>query len=364
MSDVLYSRNNDGTINTWEPEIDDDGRAYRFRHGRQGGAIVTTEWTEPKAKGKNTVEEQVRAEVRSHIARKIKDGYTDDITKVDEKRFFEPMLAKPYEAKRVDLAAEDWYSQPKLDGVRCIARSTGLWTRTGEPIVTCPHIVQDLAPIFAEHPDLVLDGELYSDNLAADFNTLISLVKKSKPKSEDLEATKARIEYHVYDCFDPHRPTLDFFNRAAKFYNLIQSLPPNSIMFVSTLKVRNQSHMDELFQQYLANGQEGQMLRRGSSRYQHLRTFDLLKRKEFQDDEFEVVDILEGRGNRSGMAGAVTILMKNGTTCEATPKGTDAVRIDMLSRRQLLIGKRATVQFFGVTPDGKLRFPVLKVIHE
>lgn len=359
----LYSRNSDGSINQWEPEIDLDGRAYRFHYGRVGGAIVSTEWTEPAAKGKNTIDQQARAEVQSHVDRKLKDGYAEDISKIDEKRFFEPMLAKTYEAKRVSLSKEAWYSQPKLDGVRCIARASGLWTRTGEPIVTCPHIITALAPVFAENPSLVLDGELYSDKLADDFNTLISLVKKSKPKPEDLEATAQRIEYHVYDCVQAGDVDSPFLARYSVLLGQLTNLNP-AIRLVDSTKVKNSDHLDKLFQDYLQTGYEGQMLRRAFSPYQHKRTFDLLKRKEFQDDEFEVVDILEGRGNRSGMAGAVTVRMRNGTTCEATPKGTDAVRVDMLARRSELIGKMATVQYFGVTPDGKLRFPVLKLIIE
>ena len=38
--------------------------------------------------------------------------------------------------------------------------------------------------------DLILDGELYADKTVADFNTIISCVRKTKPTTGDLETSK------------------------------------------------------------------------------------------------------------------------------------------------------------------------------
>ena len=41
------------------------------------------------------------------------------------------------------------WSQPKLDGIRCIARKDGLYTRAGKAITTCDHIFHEaLKPVF------------------------------------------------------------------------------------------------------------------------------------------------------------------------------------------------------------------------
>ena len=45
------------------------------------------------------------------------------------------------------------------------------------------------------------------------------------------------------------------------------------------------------------------MGRISASAYENKRTKQLLKRKEFQDAEFKIVEIVEGIGNRAGMAG-------------------------------------------------------------
>ncbi|MCK4501332.1 hypothetical protein KAU11_12600, partial [Candidatus Babeliales bacterium] len=58
------------------------------------------------------------------------------------------------------------YSQPKLDGVRCIASKDGLHTRGGKSIVTCLHIEEQLQPFFEKFPDEILDGEFGHGNIS------------------------------------------------------------------------------------------------------------------------------------------------------------------------------------------------------
>ena len=69
------------------------------------------------------------------------------------------MLAQTYKGR---LTSGRVLSQPKLDGVRCMADAHGLWSRHGTRITSCQHLEASLAPVFQEHPDRVLDGELYS----------------------------------------------------------------------------------------------------------------------------------------------------------------------------------------------------------
>ncbi len=103
---------------------------------------------------------------------------------------------------------------------------------------------------------------------------------------------------------------------------------------------------------------------RTDSLYEFKRTASLLKRKEFQDEEFEILDIVEGRGNRSGMAGAAILKLDKKRTFNAAIMGTDEYRRKILLNPQKIIGLQATVKYFHKTPDGVPRFPVVKTIHE
>ena len=75
-------------------------------------------------------------------------------------------------------------------------------SRGGKIFKSAPHILKTLGDFFEKHPDVVLDGELYCDKLANDFNKITSLVKKTKPNAKDLEESEKVIQYHVYDLID------------------------------------------------------------------------------------------------------------------------------------------------------------------
>ena len=72
--------------------------------------------------------------------------YFEYESEVDSYDKFKPMLAHDY-TKRPQ---ESGFSQPKLDGIRCIATKKGLFTRAGKAINTCGHIEHDLIEFFKE----------------------------------------------------------------------------------------------------------------------------------------------------------------------------------------------------------------------
>ena len=94
------------------------------------------------------------------------------------------MLAQKFE-DRVDGLSFPLYTQPKLDGVRCIVYMQDgelvAKSRQGKPIDTVVHILEELKPFFEQSPNAVLDGELYNHDYKNDFNKIISLVRKMKP---------------------------------------------------------------------------------------------------------------------------------------------------------------------------------------
>jgi len=374
LLDILYKRTNTGAVQTWRQEINDAGDSYRTISGQLDGKLVTSEWTvcKPKNVGRaneTTAQQQCASEVESNYTKKLNQGgysRTVDVIDNSDNGYFKPMLAKSFDDYRdsVNFFNGTWYSQGKLDGIRAVVKKDGMWTRQGKPIPTCPHIIEALQPLFAQFgEDAVFDGEIYTDRLADNFNELVSIAKKAKPTAADLQKSRETLQYHMYDF--PAFPDNTFEERYRILKNAVDKLDTDVLVCVETTLVSSQEHMDSLYAAYMEAGLEGQMLRNGKSKYQNKRTKDLLKRKEFLDSEFKVLDILEGEGNRSGMAGAVVCLLPDGkTTFKATPKGTNAHRIDMLKRKAALIGKDATVRYFTPTPAGIPRFPVLVAIHE
>jgi DNA ligase-1 len=274
------------------------------------------------------------------------------------------MLAENWEDYRAVFSTPPTlYSQPKLDGIRCIVKNDGMYSRTGKPILSAPHIRTALQPVFDRDPNIILDGELYNHALKGNFNQIVSLVRKTKPTAQDLADSAATIEYWIYDVVDT---TKYFSNRLEQFVNAYAGPPTNlrveyrhsnmeNIKIVETAIIRSGEQLDQLYRLYTKHGFEGQMIRLDEP-YEHKRSKNLLKRKEFVDIELPILDIVEGNGNRTGMAGYMVFELE-GKRFHSNVKGPHEYLAKVLAERDSLIGKTATIQFFNLTPDGIPRFP-------
>jgi DNA ligase-1 len=350
--ETIYKKTKTGATQEWTIEVSDN--RYRTHSGQVGGQITTNAWT--VVYGKNTGKangttdnEQALKEAIAKRTKKLESGYFESIHNINEKQYFEPMLAAKWEDYK-DKVTYPIYSQPKLDGIRCIVTKDGMFSRNGKPILSAPHIKESLQSIFDENPDLILDGELYADKFANDFNKIVSLVKKTKPTDEDLAESKKNIDYHIYDL-----PSIDDVFRI-RYRELCALRLPKCCLRVVTHTVRNEDELMAAYGQYVTAGYEGQMLRL-DSKYENKRSKSLLKHKSFIDEEFTIKDICEGEGNRTGTAGYMVFETADGKPFKSNVKGTWEETAEMLKSKKELIGKQATIKYFNLTPDGIPRFP-------
>lgn len=361
MNRTLYKRDNNRNIRVWSMELgwnNDDVAGHRSHTGIKDGAIVISEWktTSPKNAGKTNgtnSREQAEAEIAALYIQKLDRGYFDKETDVDGFDKFKPMLAEKYEDITINFDAKgrsnEIYSQPKLDGIRCIARKDGLWSRQGKEIVSCPHIEAELKVFFDKYPNAVIDGELYNHQLRDDFNKITSLVRKSKLKPEDYEESARLVQYHIYDCYRD-----DVFEGRFNFLMTMGFKEP--IVYVKTHLIQDQESLDNIYGQYLEDGFEGQMVRINKE-YQMKRSKYLLKRKEFITEEFKVIAVEEGQGNWSGHVKRFILEMPNGTTCGAGVRGNQETLHKLFESKET--PDWATMRYFNLTPDGVPRFPVV-----
>lgn len=362
---TLYKRAVNGKINQWTIEI--EGNCYRTISGYTDGQKTTTEWTccDGKNTGRSnetTAEQQAMKEAKAEWDKRLERGYFGSIKDIDRFTVFKPMLANKWE-DYADKIKFPIYSQPKLDGIRCIVKSDGMWTRTGKPILSAPHIFESLRSTFEKYPDLILDGELYADKYANDFNAIVSLVKKTKPTAQDLIDSAAVIEYHIYDM-----PSCDgvFTQRHKELYRLFGEFEANSIQclkMVATDKLVDENDLETYYCDYVTAGYEGQMLRLDAA-YENKRSKYLLKHKSFIDEEYKIVDVEEGNGNLTGMVGALVFETKSGDRFNASVNGGWEYLKELWKDHKSLIGKEATIKYFNLTPDGKPRFPKVVTIRD
>lgn len=351
---TLYSRASTGKILEYVIEVEDN--KYRTVTGYADGKKVTTEWTECFGKNigrsnETTPAQQALSEATAKHQKKKDLGAFEHIADIDNEIHFEPMLAKKWENEKSKIKYPI-YSQPKLDGIRCIVTKNGMFTRNGKPLISAPHIFESLKHLFDETPNLVLDGELYADKFANDFNAICSLVKKTKPTADDLKESADKIEYHIYDL-----PSAKY--AFSMRFNVLQETPfPGCCKVVNTYLLSSDEEVDAKLAEYLEAGYEGQMLRLDLP-YENKRSKSLLKHKQFTDEEYAIIGVEEGEGNKAGMVGAFVFENANGDTFRGSPKfGWEDCK-NFWSARADLIGKSATVKYFNLTPDGIPRFPVV-----
>ena len=343
---TLYSRSVNGKINTFTIHI--EGNKYYTVTGFSDGVKTQSLPTVCNAKTYCTAEEQAIKEATAIHRKKMESGSFENISDIDNETFFEPMLAHDFNKEKHKIKYP-LYSQPKLDGIRCLVKRDGMWSRTGKPIISAPHIFEALKPLFEINPNLIFDGELYADKFATDFNAICSLVKKTKPTPQDLEDSYKAIEYHIYDL-----PSCSgvFSNR---YELLLELILPKCCKLVETRIANNETELMTYYENYVVNNYEGQMVRTDGP-YENKRSKSLLKHKSFIDEEYTILDIEEGIGNKSGMVGAFVFENVNGKRFKASPKFNWEECTKMWNTRHQLIGKSATVKYFNLTPDHIPRF--------
>jgi DNA ligase-1 len=359
----LFKRATNGKV--LEHTIEVQGNGYRTISGYVDGVKTTTEWT--YCQGKNigrsnetTPESQALAEANAEWKKRIERNYFANIADIDNGTIFKPMLANKWE-DYADKIQYPIYSQPKLDGIRCIVREDGMWTRTGKPIDSAPHIFEALAPLFAKDPDLIFDGELYADKYANDFNAIVSLVKKTKPTDADLKESEKQIEYHIYDLPSSDKNFIKRMWDLGILFETHTELHPYC-RIVETYSCNNEDEVIELYGGYVERGYEGQMLRLDTP-YENKRSKALLKHKSFIDEEYTIVGYEEGNGNLAGMIGALVFQTAQGDKFTASVNGGWDYLKELWAEKDSLIGQQATIKYFNITPDGKPRFPKVTAIR-
>jgi DNA ligase-1 len=342
---ILYARSTTGKVSQWEIEYND--HAYRTISGFTDGKKITSEWTDCKGKSYNTTAEQTEKQAKALWKKKKESGMFEALNEIDNDTFFEPMLAKDYHdyLDKIDFKKHKVFIQPKLDGVRMINKSNRQFSRNGKEFLATPHLNQN---------EVLLDGEMYNHTLRDNFNEIISLCRKTKPTTEDIKKSAGIVEYWIYD-FPQYKGVFSERYKALQNWMLLSGGKNPKFKLVPTFQVFNLDEIENFHIQFLSEGFEGSIIRIDSTDYENKRSKSLLKKKDEYDAEFEIIGVLEGKGKLTGKVGK---LVFNGF--DSAVNGSHEYLEELWDNRDSLIGKKATIKYFNLTPDGIPRF--LKVI--
>ncbi len=309
---TLYKKTSTGKIQQWIMVI--EGPTYHTVTGQIDGKKITNVPTfcTGKNAGKSnatTDDEQALREGRAKWDKQLKKGYVGSIEdamagKVDSiiTGGYNPMLAEKFHQKKHKIVYP-CFGQPKLDGHRG-TNDGGLFSRTRKPILSCPHILHDIERAGLKHEPL--DGELYNHEFKDEFEELSSAIRQSSPQPK-CEV----VQYHIYDVAITDMPFSERVKIMMKYHGQIAESGARSLIMVPTEIIQSEQDAMNRTQFWIANGYEGYMLRNADSLYQGKRTSDLQKIKLFQDAEFKIVGINEGKGKLAGHAATFVCLIND-----------------------------------------------------
>lgn len=369
----LFKIHSSGQVGDWEVTVSDlgDGTALITRHSRKvlGGKPVTT--PTPVRVGKNigrsnetTPLEQAILEAKSKVKNQLDKGYVEEMPKAGDVvtnslGFLKPMLAQPIE--KVKSWGFPVFAQRKFDGHRMLATVKDgcvvLYSRQGKE-QNIAHIKEALEQAFNAGiwDGKTLDGEIYQHGET--LQRISSLVKKPKPES--LELT-----YWLYDIMEESQ---DYSQRIARLKAITNQLDCNKIQLTDTALVDDDEALNALHSQFLSEDYEGTIVRHGNTGYEGKRSNSLMKKKDFQDAEFKIVDVIKGKPyikpDATYEMAIYTCETSDGVLFEATAPGTMQEKHNAWKERFSAIGKMLTVKYFNMTPNGAPFLPVALRLRE
>ena len=133
------------------------------------------------------------------------------------------------------------------------------------------------------------------------------------------------------------------------------------LVLVETVEGRAEDAVNYL-NHFMEQGYEGAIARRDAL-YDFKRSNSLLKVKKFLEEEFQLVELEEGTGNRAGMAARAILQLPDGRKFAAGIIGNFDYCRELLTNKAHYIGQQATIQFLNYTPGGIPRGAKLKTMR-
>lgn len=263
-----------------------------------------------------------------------------------------PLLAHIYSDSRWDENTP-CYVQPKLNGVRALYQNGHFQSRDEMPWNdgVLAHLAEPLKQIF--DPFTILDGELYVHGWPLQRINGAIAINRKEPNEETVQ-----VEYHIFDRVNYFLP---FHERRLQLLEKVGLLIHPWIKLVPTMRSRTKSESDLHYSRFVANSYEGMMYRLGDCPYtkpsagrgvsdKNNRTWHLLKRKDWQDDEFTIIDTEEGEGKRRNMVGALILETHAGKRFRSGTGLSDGEAVHMWEHSP--VGRKAKIKFLVYSNDG------------
>lgn len=223
---------------------------------------------------------------------------------------FPCMLCTPSDEKILSKFKFPALAQLKMDGMRFNAIVKGgkceFRSRNGKEINLLGNLEQEFIKL-ADNEDIVFDGELLVviDDKIQDRQTGNGILNKAV-KGTISENEAKNVQATVWDCipYDHFIKGAGTVQYAIRFAMLQTCTLPSKIRLVESTTVASLEEAQEIFEEYLAQGQEGIILKDLSGVWQDKRVKTQVKFKAELDCDLRITAIQPGTGKYEGMVGA------------------------------------------------------------
>ena len=386
----MYKENLNEKEMIWWVGFDVDTEELLMAHGQVGGVVrIDRTKVELNQSGRN-METQSLQEASHRRLEKFRAGYRTRDEEPPE--ISEAMLAAKWDPEKTRLTYPVGI-EPKLDGVRCLSRidkSGEIAMRSRNSVAwnaeSQSYFEKEIAALISLLPGKVeLDGEMYGHGLK--FEKIVSIIKDPKKMKKHID----EICYNIFtysDATTPAEKRNANLKAAMKKYKEY-GYNTNRIKLVKMKIAHSKEEIFEMHKENLEAGYEGTMIYKfwnngndtalKQSLYKPKRSNNLLKYKatiegkDMLEDEAEIVDVYEGKGNQEG---AIMFIVKNIHKIPGTKKkseketfkvglmGSVKARQKMMKNSDSYIGKLITYKYQELTSYGVPRFPIGKSIRD
>ena len=356
-----------------EPE---HGYVIQRSYGQVGGkTTLSPKIIVDRTKQKRTWKEQYTLQFNSEVKKFLDKGYIevekhpneytikelDSIfgkVKTNQYGVIKPMLAKQAkDIKNLKIFDKEYYISRKINGVRCLIYYDGNQVKTSSRGATdyniaIYHIITHplIEKFFKNHPDAILDGEIFKKNLSLN---IISGICRSQKTINDGK----NLQFYWYDIIDLQAPFSKRWNIMQEWSKELQlsDFDPDKqfsdeelhIQFLPQEKISGWNNMKKLHDKWVQDGWEGAVIRLAESVYKPgARGNDWIKIKVYQDAEYPIIGISEGLREEDM---CFILETPNGQQFKCKPMGDREQKQWYRDHIDELKGKLLTIKYFEMS---------------
>jgi DNA ligase-1 len=201
-----------------------------------------------------------------------------------------------------------------------------------------------------ESYNVILDGELYIHGM--DFEDITSIVKNMT----NLHVNLKNLTYCIFSFNTTEH--LSFIQRAQLLYDIVKNIKLTKVMLVETNICSDKEQVLAVHKGYRSLGFEGIMIYNINALYSITRTKDLLKYKDWIEEEGIVVGVKEGKGREARLA-ILSVKDKRGIITSMRPSGKFEQREIWYRNPETILNKTVTFKYQNLTKNNIPRFAVV-----